>query len=90
MAHVNERLGGRPCPLCGAGLVVRKNPAGTLTINCNGDTGCDFSGFAKKGTKAAELLAPAKAEPAAPAAAPAPASKPARQAAQPFSIGGLS
>lgn len=93
MATVNERLGGRACPLCGAQLVIRRNPAGTVTFACSGADGCDASGFAKKGTKAAALLTAglAGAEPA-PSPSPAPAPEPARtkrQAPAPFNLGGL-
>ena len=85
MAHVNERLGGRPCPLCAVRLTVRRNPQGTITANCTGSDGCDFSGFAKKGTKAALLLtqglqdgdpAPEPSHPPAPAAPTKPPAKP--------------
>lgn len=93
MAAVNERIGDRACPICGAGLVLRRNPAGTITTNCSGANGCDFSGFAKKGTKAAQLLTAHLAAPAAPAPATlppaAPAPKPARVAPPAFSLGNL-
>lgn len=61
MASVHVRLGSRPCPLCGAQLVIRRNDAGTVTFSCSGADGCDVSGFAKKGTRAAEILAPESA-----------------------------
>ena len=94
MAHVNERIGDRACPVCGTRLVLRRNPAGTVTVNCSAADGCDFSGFAKKGTKAAGLLtahlpAPAPA-PGAPAAPPPPApGKSSRTPAQPFGLANL-
>ena len=77
MAHVNERLGEVPCPWCKAAMVVRLNPAGTITTNCSGSAGCDYSGFAKKGTKAARIITASQAgddkpAPAAPGAPPPP------------------
>lgn len=89
MATVNERVGSRPCPLCGSGLVIRRNPAGTVTMSCSGATGCDFSGFAKKGTKAAQLLTAGLADPAAPAPAPAPAKAAPAPNSSAFNLGKL-
>lgn len=88
MATVNERLGSRACPLCGSGLVIRRNPAGTVTMSCSGATGCDFSGFAKKGTKAAALLTQGLGEPT-PAPAPAKAPAAPAPASSAFSLGKL-
>lgn len=86
MAAVKEKLGRIPCEGCGHPVVLKKNEAGTLTINCDE---CDTSSFAKKGTAAAarwlaKLPAAQAPEPVpkapaqdAPKPAPAPAPVPA-------------
>lgn len=90
MAAVNERLGEAPCPVCKAKLTVRRNPAGTICVSCAGADGCDFSGFAKKGTQAAQLLTAGLAkQPPAPGPAPAPKG-PAPATPGAFSLAGLS
>lgn len=50
MAALKENLGKIPCPECGDSTALKKNEAGTLTLSCQE---CDFSGFAKKGSGAA-------------------------------------
>lgn len=50
MAAVKIKLGRIACPCCGHSILLKKNEAGTLTIQCDE---CDVSAFAKKGTGAA-------------------------------------
>jgi hypothetical protein len=51
MAALKTKLGRIPCPVgCGHSVVLKKNEAETLTVQCEE---CDVSAFAKKGTGAA-------------------------------------
>ena len=81
------RIGGHKCGCCGyEDATVSKTATGTLSLNCHR---CEFSGFAKSGTKAHRLITagttldPDYEEPEAkPAADPKPpAPKPAKKVA---------
>ena len=93
------RIGWAKCPIqtCGnTEASLSRNDHGTVTLRCHR---CEFSGYAKAGTKAArDLLAGMKpdAEGGAPAAAAAPGAtaepapaKPARAPRQPFNLSQL-
>lgn len=80
MAEVKTKLGKRPCPVCGEAVHVRSNAQGTVSVSC---VECDFSGFAKKGTKAHELLTAGFGKEPSP---PAPAPEPARKSAGLFNL----
>jgi len=78
------RAGHTTCPLCGAAeIAITRTGAGTLNLKCHK---CEFTGYAKPGTRAARLVAQQMVidtddeAPAAPAAA-ASKGKPAKPAA---------
>jgi len=61
MAAVKIKLGRIACPCCGHSILLKKNEAGTLTIQCDE---CDVSAFAKKGTASAAKWLAALPKPA--------------------------
>lgn len=89
------RIGWGTCGVCGnPEAAISRNDHGTVTVRCHR---CEFSGYAKGGTKAARHILAGMtpdAEGGAPAADPAPAgdppkAKPARAPAQPFDLSQL-
>lgn len=49
------RAGHTTCPLCGAAeIAVTRTGAGTLNLKCHK---CEFTGYAKPGTRASRLMA---------------------------------
>lgn len=72
------RIGWTKCGTCGnTEAAVSETGTGTLNISCHK---CQFSGYAKKGTKAERMIRAAMTpdDDAAPAPVPVPASKTAR------------
>ncbi len=96
------RIGHTKCGLCGcADASVSETATGTLSLSCHR---CEFSGYAKSGTRSARLIRAAMVvddDAPEPATAPAPAVKPIKtalgrpapvpaiQSNNPFSLGAL-
>lgn len=54
-------IGQTKCLVCNEGIPVKRTDGGALSVNC---PWCDFSGYAKKDTQAARVIAARIAKPA--------------------------